>query len=52
MTRRKYFDLCMGQPLEWLKACASNPSEGMNQRHVMLCLLAIRKKSHGMKEGK
>ncbi len=44
MTRSRYFNFCMAQPIKWLKACAANPSPSMKPRHVALVRLAIRKK--------
>ncbi len=44
MTRSTYFAACMSQSVAWLKACVAVPSPSMRPRHILLILLAIRKK--------
>lgn len=45
MTRKEYLSLALCQPVEWLKAVASNPSPYMTKTHVRLLLIAIRMKT-------
>lgn len=47
MTRKEYLSLALCQPVEWLKAVASNPSPYMTKTHVRLILIAIRMKTKG-----
>ena len=44
MTKRAYLDLAKTMKLDWLRACAANPSEAMRPIHVKLILLAMRHK--------
>ena len=50
MTRREYFDLCMGEGAHWLQWCADNPTPSMRPRHVALVRLAIRAKERAAAE--
>jgi hypothetical protein len=45
MTKRKYFNILMQMPVEWLKKSAATPSTYMTRMDVALHFLAIRQKS-------
>lgn len=42
--KRRYFELAMQQPIDWLRASAANPSPYMTPMHVALVRLAVRRK--------
>lgn len=45
MTKSRFFAACMRQDINWLRACAANPSEGWRSPvWLRLVRLAIRKK--------
>ena len=43
-SKRRYLDLCMQMPVEWLRRSAENPSVCMTRMDVAIHYLAIRKK--------
>jgi len=44
MTKSKYIELAMKQPIHWLISCANDPSNHMRPIHVKLLKIAIRRK--------
>lgn len=45
MSKRRYFDLLMTMPVDWLRQSAAMPNAHMTRMNVALHLLAIRRKT-------
>lgn len=47
MSRRRYVAIASTLPIDWLIACAADPSAHMTPAHARLLRVAIRRAKHG-----